>query len=100
METRDEWEFIRDQIQHLTTNKNEWHIGLEKTNRTWTWVSGTTLKADCEEKGCWPWQPGQPTEEKEEVALVAKNYPKGTKGLFNNIEKKEKRGFICELATG
>ena len=98
METRDEWEFIRDQIQHLTTNKNEWHIGLEKTNRAWTWVSETTLKADCEGKGCWPWQQFEPSEGNENVALVAKNYRNAT-GLFNNIRENEERGFICELAT-
>ena len=105
METKGEWQFIRDQIQNRTTVNNEWHIGLMEENGTWTWASGTKLKtADCKEKrkACWPWQPHEPSDSKtrkEKVAIMSKDYG-GDKGLFNNIAEYQEKGFICEIAKG
>lgn len=106
METRGEWEFIRDyQFRIPTKDEMEWHIGLMEDNGTWTWVSGTKLKtADCKEKvkGCWPWpwHQNEPSDfPNEKVAIMYKDY-QNEKGLFNNIAWNSKKGFICEITKG
>ena len=101
METREEWEMIRDEIQNRETSrdpKNEWHIGLMKLNDTWTWVSGKRLQNTA--KGKWPWQEHQPTGGPDDAAVIAKDFPKGTRGLFNDLSKWQQRGFICEIVAG
>ena len=99
METDDEWEFVKNLTQHKTTDdkdSDEWHIGLEKDKGTgkWTWVSGKLLNIK-------RWQPDKPDNRTyETVAVITKNHPPGTFGLFNNIRPESNRGYICEVKTG
>ena len=102
METDDEWEFVKNLTQHRTTDdkdSDEWHIGLEKDKGTgkWTWVNGKPLNIK-------RWQPDKPDKPDnttyETVAVIAKNYPPGTFGLFNNVSPKSTEGYICEVKTG
>lgn len=95
METPYEWQVVRDYIQNLTNRFNDdWHIGL-RMNTTmvgnWTWVSGKPLTI----KHLQPWQPrdGAP------YVVMAKNYPPGTRGLFNDIRGDIFAGYICEIPS-
>lgn len=92
METEHEWEVIKDHIQNLTNLfNNDWHIGLH-FNATvagnWSWVSGKPLTIN-------RWQPWQPRDGALYV-VMAKDYPPGTKGLFNDVREDIFAGFICE----
>ena len=99
METDDEWELVKQFTQHRTTDNkdsDEWHIGLEKDNGTgkWTWVNGKPLNIK-------RWQPDKPDNTAyESVAVIAKNYPYYTYGLFNNVRPESNGGYICEVKTG
>ena len=99
METKGEWEFILEKIEKRKGRwSNEWYIGLEKQgNGAWTWVSGERLQNNV--KGKWPWQPHEPNGYGD-VAVMARSYPRGTRGLFNDLNKVQRKGFICEKVTG
>lgn len=96
METGHEWQVVKDHIQNLTNLFNDdWHIGLRMNNTVvgnWTWVSGKPLTID-------RWQPWQPRDGAPYV-VMAKNYPPGTKGLFNDVRGDIFAGFICEKRAG
>ena len=91
METDEEWEFIKTETQHKTSQPvNEWHIGLVKDSGNWTWVNGKPLTIT-------RWQPGKPDDNAHEtVAVIAKTFPPGRHGLFNNLRTWYDRGYICE----
>ena len=93
METEEEWEFVNNQVQKLT-NKfvDEWHIGLQKSQGSWTWVSGKPLTIN-------KWQRGQPSGDGS-YTVMAKNYPRGRYGLFNDLPDYIRRGYICEKPKG
>ncbi|XP_058950007.2 layilin [Pocillopora verrucosa] len=97
METPHEWQVVRDYIQNLTNKfNNDWHIGLRRNttvigNWTWTWVNGKPLTIN-------HWQPWQPRDGAPYV-VMAKNYPPGTRGLFNDIRGDIFAGFICEIPS-
>ena len=100
METDDEWEFVKNLTQHKTTDdkdSDDWHIGLMRFNGigNWTWVSGKplTIKRWQENE---PW----PNDGTETVAVIAKNYPAGAPGLFNDLSRDASGGYICELPRG
>ena len=97
METKEEWEFILKQIKLREQWSDEWYIGLTKLNGAWTWVSGERLQNNV--KGKWPWQPHEPNRDGN-VAVMARNYPRQTEGLFNDLDGSDKKGFICEIETG
>ena len=98
METPHEWQVVRDYIQNLTNKfNNDWHIGLRRNttvigNWTWTWVNVKPLSIN-------HWQPWQPRDGAPYV-VMAKNYPPGTRGLFNDIRGDIFAGFICEIPSG
>ena len=96
METEHEWQVIKDHIQNLTNLfNNDWHIGLHFNTSVagnWTWVSGKPLTIN-------RWQPWQPRDGASYV-VMAKNYPPGTKGLFNDVREDIFAGFICEKPAG
>ena len=95
METIEEWEFIngilKDQIGSIY---DEWHIGLLKNRTTgnWNWINGRPLTFD-------KWQPYKPGQS-DLYVLIAKEYPTGSFGSFNSINKNLLRGWICEEQTG
>ena len=92
LETDRKWEFVKEEVQNLSNAAaDEWFIGLsnrssEKNN--WTWVTGKPLTNP-------HWQSGQPTGDGLCV-VIAKQYPQGTCGLFNDLKCTIKKGFICE----
>lgn len=92
LETDRKWEFVKEEIQNLSnTAEDEWFIGLsnrssEKNN--WTWVTGKPLTNP-------HWQNWEPSGDGLCV-VIAKQYPTGTKGLFNDLLCTSKKGFICE----
>ena len=86
IETEEEWQFIRNEIQQRGTgNSSAWHIGLKKNGWVWTWVSGL-WKRD----GVWIWNSGEQLniskwrdsepDGNEKKAEISKNG-----GLFNGI---------------
>jgi len=94
METEQEWEFVNKEIQTRAGKKeNEWFIGLYKNETTghWTWVNGKQLTID-------KWQRNKP-KDNEFYVLMAKEYPKGSKGSFNSFNLNVYRGWICEEET-
>ena len=92
METEEEWEYINSEIQQLLLPKeNEWHIGL-KDEGDWKWVSGNPLTIK-------KWQSGQPSGDGK-FAVMSKDYPPGTQGLFNDLPDWIPRAFICEIPKG
>ena len=95
METIEEWEFINSSLKDQIGNAfNEWHIGLLKNQTTgnWSWINGKPLTFD-------KWQVGKP-EQGYLYVLIAKEYPTGSFGSFNSINKDPHRGWICEEETG
>jgi len=74
---------------------NEWHIGLFKNlpTRNWTWLNGKPLTLD-------KWQPRDEPGKDDKYALMAKEFPLGSHGLFGGIKDGAYRGWICEEETG
>ncbi|KAK3699587.1 hypothetical protein QZH41_014296 [Actinostola sp. cb2023] len=98
METEDEWKFINDKIQNINVSDkvadNEWYIGLTKTTGEWRWISGQSLTIN-------KWQRGKADDNvKEQHVVMAKNYPAGTYGLFNNLQSYIPKPYICEYSNG
>ena len=92
METEAEWKFINDEIQQITLpGANDWHIGLTK-QVTWQWVSGKPLTIE-------KWQRYEPSGDGI-VAVMTKDYPPGSRGLFKDLNGLFSKAFICELPTG
>lgn len=92
METEEEWQLVNSEIQQITlSGLNEWHIGLQK-QRDWRWVSGRPLTIQ-------KWQRNEPSGDGN-TAVMSKNYPAGTRGLFNDLSGQYFRPFICEMSTG
>ncbi|KAJ7392887.1 C-type lectin domain 4 member E [Desmophyllum pertusum] len=95
METEEEWQFINDEIQHRSiAYLNEYHIGLEKNGGDWTWINGGPLTISK-----WQVTHGEPSGDGD-VAVMSKDYPPGTQGLFNDLPDYFKRAFICEMPRG
>ena len=95
METEREWRFINKAIRNRTSGHyNEWHIGLFKnlTTGNWTWINGRRLDID-------KWQAHEPRKN-DFYALIAREFPPGSYGLFNGIKGNLLRGWICEEETG
>ena len=95
METIKEWEFINGSLKDQTGNgHNEWHIGLLRnpTTGNWSWINSRPLTFD-------KWQPLEPGQD-DLYVLIAKEYPPGSFGSFNGINRDPHRGWICEEQTG
>ncbi|XP_044176027.1 uncharacterized protein LOC114975098 [Acropora millepora] len=94
METIKEWEFINSRLKdQIGSYENEWHIGLLKNQTTgnWSWINGRPLTFN-------KWQPRKP-EQDDLYVLIAKEYPRGSFGSFNSINRVPRRGWICEEET-
>ena len=92
METPEEWEYINDRIQQISLpREDEWHIGL-KNEGGWKWVNGKPLTIE-------KWQRGQPSGDGN-VAVMAKNYPVESQGLFNDLDPSRTKPYICEIPKG
>lgn len=93
IETEEEWQFINAEIQKLTIcEPNEWHIGLMKVGDDWQWVNGKPLTIN-------KWQDGQPDGDGY-FAVMSKDYPVGSQGLFNDLANFNLRAYICEFPKG
>ncbi|XP_031554982.1 uncharacterized protein LOC116291892 isoform X1 [Actinia tenebrosa] len=93
METDGEWKFLKDKIQGLSNQlRNEWHIGLKKDGSTWKWVNDAPLTIT-------HWQRGEPSGDGPYV-VMAKDYPPGTQGQFNDLADYVPSGYICETTKG
>lgn len=93
IETEAEWRYVNNEIQKIP-EVNAWHIGLQLKQGDWKWVSGQPLEKHLEK-----WQPGQPSGDGNE-AEMSKNYPSGSKGLFNDLPGSQAKPFICEIPNG
>lgn len=98
MEEEEEWQFVNTEIQKRTIPKPmEYHIGLLKEEGVWKWVNGQPLTID-------KWQKIEPDYRQPsgdgDVAVMSKDYPEFTQGLFNDLAKHNKRPFICEIPKG
>ena len=92
METEPEWEYVNREIQQITLPEvNEWHIGL-KNQGTWKWVSGKPLTIK-------KWQRYEPSGDGN-AAVMSKDYPPGSQGLFNDLSGQYPKPFICEIPSG
>ena len=92
METEDEWQFVNSEIRNLTLpGASEWHIGLKKEG-DWKWVSGSPLTIE-------KWQRYEPSGDGN-VAVMSKDYPSGSQGLFNDLPGQIPKAFICEIPKG
>ncbi|XP_031550306.1 uncharacterized protein LOC116287764 [Actinia tenebrosa] len=94
METLEEWEFIKTQIQSRKTDKDgydEWWIGPEKRDGRWEWLSNHSLTYN-------KWQYNKPDDSNKDLihVIMAKSYPPGTYGLFRNKKSDSRKGTICE----
>lgn len=47
----------------------------------------------------WQVSKGQPSGDGD-VAVMAKDYPANTQGLFNDLSNTKRRAFICEVPKG
>lgn len=92
METEDEWQFINGEIQKRT-GTNEWHIGLRKQRNKWTWVSGEPLSIVDK------WQDSEPARGRNH-AVMSKNNPPGSRGLFRGQRGGISTAYICEFQKG
>jgi len=95
METEREWEFVKNTLQgRRAVPYSEWHIGLYMNEITgkWTWIN-------CKPLTIGKWQPYKPDKDSW-YALMAKEWPPGSHGSFNSINRHVHRGWICEEETG
>ena len=94
IETLKEWNYINSKIQKITlSGANEWHIGLKKDAQgNWKWVNGKQLTIQ-------KWQSGEPSGDGN-VAVMSKDFPSGTQGLFNDLNPSSRKAYICENPTG
>lgn len=92
METEDEWKFINEEIQKRAA-PNEWHIGLRKQRNKWVWVSGEPMIIDDK------WQTDEPAA-KRNHAVMSKDYPPGSQGLFRGQRGGIETAYICEFKKG
>ena len=78
-------------IQKLTLPgpRNEWHIGLRQQGSNWQWANGHPLTIA-------KWQRDRPNDDGT-VGVISKDYPPGSKGLFDDVRINLHRAFICEL---
>jgi hypothetical protein len=86
IETEEEWKFLNSEIQKRNSSDNEWYVGLRKTKGKWKWISSYALTID-------KWQPYQPSGDGNTV-VIAKSYPIGTQGLFNDIDSNERYTYF------
>lgn len=111
METREEWNYLKDFIQTLPglpgLNHTEYYIGLRKDrNGSWHWLSNNT-KAVSAGPG-WPWYIDEPSHDGNCVVMYKTGYREGerTKGFFNDLSCNSSAsetitiGFICETTVG
>ncbi|KAJ7371261.1 chromatin-modulating protein mrc1 [Desmophyllum pertusum] len=101
METREEWNYLKDFIQTLPGLpglNTEYYIGLRKDrNGSWHWLSNNTKEVSAGPG--WPWPDSEPSGDGNCVVMY-KNY-RG-KGLFNDVPCNKSAldtvyiGFICE----
>ncbi|KAJ7392023.1 chromatin-modulating protein mrc1 [Desmophyllum pertusum] len=95
IETKEEWKFIRDQIQKKCIGQpNEWHIGLKNGDNGWKWVNGKPLTF-CK----WQVTAGEPSGDGN-VVVMSKDFPTLKKGLFNDLSEALFRAYICEIPKG
>lgn len=87
METTEEWEFIKKQIQNQITN--EWWIGLQKRDGRWEWMSKHNLTYD-------KWLRGKPDHDEETKFVTIVKEFNGTQGMFNTTRDDDLKGSICE----
>ena len=88
IETEEEWQFINREIQKRGISSNStWHIGLEKKDGVWTWLSGEQLNIS-------KWRGSQPNSN-DKRAEISKNG-----GLFNSISTLSRNAYICETPGG
>lgn len=93
LETDRKWEFINQEIQKLSNPaENEWFIGLQtgyRRRRYWQWITGEPLANP-------HWQIYEPSGDGQ-CAVIAKEYPAGTYGKYNDLSCQSSKGFICEV---
>ena len=97
MQSEQEWQFIKNEIQNKSRNRfDEWFIGLEKnsTTKRWTWINGKSVTIDKWYKHV---KNPDPTDT---FGLIHKEYPVGFKGSFSTFRGNLLRGWICEEETG
>ena len=101
IETEEEWQFIRNEIQERGTgNSSAWHIGLKKNGGVWTWVSGLGKRDGVriwnsgEHLNISKWRDSEP-DGNEKKAEISKNG-----GLFNGIPWNHAGAYICEIPEG
>ena len=100
IESREEWNFLKETIQKEETIK--YFIGLRKDKSTgaWKWLSdNSTVNASNE--GHWPWAAGEPNGENynENCAQMYGNY-EDNYGRYNDVSctfLNYDAGFICEF---
>ena len=96
LETERKWEFITREIQNLSNpSQNEWFIGLTDMehgkSQTWQWITGEPLNNS-------HWQEYEPSGDGECV-VIAKEYPQGTYGGYNDLRCDTHKAFICEVVN-
>lgn len=93
LETERKWKFVKEEIQKLSNPAdNEWFIGLKtgyRKRKHWQWITGEPLTNP-------HWQRYEPSGDGQ-CAVIAKEYPQGTYGKYNDLSCQSLRGFICEV---
>ena len=94
LETERKWGFIRGEIQNLSNQAslNEWYIGLSTTytnESDWRWITGQRLTNP-------HWQSNEPSGDGKCI-VIAKNYPQGSYGQYNDLSCQTLKAFICEV---
>ncbi|XP_022786036.1 C-type lectin domain family 4 member E-like [Stylophora pistillata] len=103
IESREEWNFLRQTIQNMPTE--EYFIGLSKDAAgVWRWLSDNSTVNASKNNG-WPWAKGQPSDDGdlEQCAQMYKDYT--GQGRYNDMSCSlkmtgSKAGFICECKYG
>lgn len=92
LDTERKWKFIKEEIQNLSNSAdNEWFIGLKtgyRNRENWQWITGHQLTNP-------HWQNEQPSGDGQ-CAVIAKEYPPGTYGEYNDLSCLASKPFICE----
>ena len=96
IETKEEWNFIIDEIQRRNKKKSykyRWSIGLTKKAGNWTWVSGRPLTI-------FNWGKGEPSGE-HNAALMYNRSSNDEQGVFVSDNCRiSGEAYICEYSNG
>lgn len=97
IESEQEWKFLKNTIQNMTTE--EYFIGLKKESKEWRWISNSSKLYANKGQGEFHWAKGEPNGDGN-CSVMYKNYNRNF-GRYNDLpcSLSLNNGYICESSA-